>query len=88
METKAINKEVNVTAWYFSSRRKRLLSYPKRIEYNDQEYTFADGLRLLVQKGKQAVQLFDMTDGVSDFRLQLDAEQSWTLLSISQARTA
>lgn len=85
METKTINKEINVTAWYFSKRREELTSFPKRIEYDEKEYTFADGLRMLVQKGKQAVQLFTMTDGVSDYRLRLDAEgQSWTLLSISQ----
>lgn len=86
MDTKTINKEVNVTAWYFSKRREELTSFPKRMEYDEQEYTFADGLRMLVQRGKEAVQLFTMTDGAHDYRLRLDAErQSWTLLSISQA---
>ena len=86
MERQTINKEVNVTAWYFASRRKELASFPKRMEYDHKEYTFADGLRLLIQKGKRAVQLFDMTDGVSDYRLQLDeGRQAWTLLSISPA---
>lgn len=86
MDTQNINKEVNVTAWYFAKRQTELTSFPKRMEYDEKEYTFADGLRMLVQKGKEAVQLFTMTDGAHDYRLRLDAErQSWTLLSISQA---
>lgn len=87
METRTdINKEINVTAWYFRNRRKKLMSYPKRIEYDQREYTFAEGLRLLVQTGKQVVQLFDMTDGNDNFRLRYDDQQHiWTLVSITHA---
>lgn len=90
METRQnINKEVNVTAWYFAKRRQRLTSYPRRMEYNDREYTFAEGLRLMVQRGKQAVQLFDMTDGRQNYRLQFDDQQHiWTLVSITAASRA
>lgn len=81
-----INKEVNITAWSFRNRSK-LVSFPQRMEYEQQEYTFADGLRYLVQKGKTIVQLFDMTDGNSNYRLRYDTqEQTWTLVSISHAR--
>ena len=86
MEAQHINKEVNVTAWYFRRKQERFTSYPKRIEYEQREYTFAEGLRLLIQKGKQVVQLFDMTDGSSNFRLRFDNEQrTWTLVSITNA---
>jgi hypothetical protein len=81
-----INKEVNITAWYFRN-RKQLVSFPKRMEFGQQEYVFAEGLRYLVQKGKSVVQLFDMTDGDSNYRLRYDNdEQIWTLVSITQAR--
>ena len=82
-----INREVNITAWYFRNRQ-RLVSFPKRMEFDRQEYVFAEGLRYLVQKGKSVVQLFDMTDGSSNYRLRLDTDtQSWTLVSItSEAR--
>lgn len=81
-----INKEVNITAWYFKNRR-QLISYPKRMEFGSQEYTFAEGLRYLVQKGKSVVQLFDMSDGDSNYRLRLDEDaQTWTLVSITNAR--
>jgi hypothetical protein len=90
METRQnINKEVNVTAWYFRNKHQRLTSFPKRMEYNDTEYTFAEGLRFLIQKGKQAVQLFDMTDGDNNYRLQFDNQQQiWTLVSITSVARA
>jgi hypothetical protein len=87
METRAtINKEVTITAWYFRNRN-QLTSYPKRMEYNRQEYTFAEGLRYLVQKGRAVVQLFDMTDGSNKYRLKFDpAQEIWTLVSITGGR--
>ncbi len=90
METRThINKEVNVTAWYFRNRHQRLTGYPKRMEFDHREYTFAEGLRFLIHKGKQAVQLFDMTDGANNYRLRFDDEQqTWTLVSITTASRA
>ena len=84
-----INKEVNITAWYFRNKHQQLTSYPKRMEYNREEYNFGDGLRFLIQKGRQAVQLFDMTDGSKNYRLQFDTKQQiWTLVSITNAARA
>lgn len=81
-----VNKEVNITAWYFNKSR-RMVGYPKRMEFNREEYVFADGLRYLVQQGKRVTQLFDMTDGTSNYRLRFDEQaQSWTLVSITFAR--
>jgi hypothetical protein len=86
METReTINKEVTITAWTFRNRH-QLTSFPKRMEYNRQEYTFAEGLRYLVQKGRSVVQLFDMTDGDTKYRLKFDNNQQiWTLVSITNA---
>ena len=73
-----INKEVNVTALYFKGNR-QLTSYPKRMEFNGREYTFIEsGLRYLVQKGQQLVQVFDMTDGATNYRLKFDQNQQLT----------
>jgi hypothetical protein len=90
METReTINKEITITAWYFRNRH-QLTSFPKRMEYNRREYTFAEGLRYLVQKGgRSAVQLFDMTDGNAKYRLRFDnLQQTWTLVSITNSRAA
>lgn len=81
-----VNKEVNITAWYFKNRQ-QLVSFPKRMEFDRQEYIFAEGLRFLIQKGKSIVQLFDMTDGNSNYRLRFDNDdQIWTLVSITDMR--
>lgn len=79
-----INKEVNVTALYFRGDR-QLTSYPKRMEFNGREYTFVEGLRHLIQRGQRLVQVFDMTDGASSYRLKFDQrEQLWTLVDVTQ----
>jgi hypothetical protein len=59
------------------------------MEYNGREYTFADGLRFLVQKGQQLTQIFDMSDGSSNYRLKFDdREKLWTLVDISETPRA
>lgn len=84
MQTRVtVNEEVNITAVYFHN-KKSFKSFPKRMEYKNQEYTFVEGLQYLVQKGQRAIQLFDMTDGAHKYRLKFDDQQFvWTLVSIS-----
>lgn len=78
-----VNQEVNVPEMYFKSEG-QLKSYPRRMEFKGHEYTFMDGLRYLVHKGAQLVQVFDMTDGARDYRLQFNAhERSWTLVDMT-----
>ena len=78
-----IAREVNVPELYFKDDG-RLKTYPRRMEYEGREYTFMDGLRYLVHRGQQMIQVFDMTDGVRDFRLQFDdARHAWTLVDMT-----
>ncbi|HET8671947.1 MAG TPA: hypothetical protein VFM05_15420 [Candidatus Saccharimonadales bacterium] len=85
----SINKEVAVTAVYFQN-SKELKSFPKRMEFDGREYTFLEsGLRYLVQKGHRLIQIFDMTDGIADYRLRHDSYQNlWTLVDISETPRA
>ena len=79
----AIQKEVNVPELYFKNEG-RLKTFPRRMEFDGREYTFMDGLRYLVQKGQNLIQVFDMTDGSRDYRLQFDDNQhSWTLVDMT-----
>ncbi len=87
-----INQEVTVPELYFDRDQERsgvrtgrdLKSYPRRMEFNGHEYTFMDGLRLLVHKGAQLLEIFDMTDGRRDYRLTFDTSaRSWTLVDMS-----
>jgi hypothetical protein len=81
--TKTINAPVSVSAYYFAGREMK--TFPKQIEYSGQAITFASGLRYLIQKGGEAVRLFDMSgaDGLT-YRLQQQGD-SWTLLATKGA---
>lgn len=89
MSRVTINKEVAVTAVYFKG-GPRLTSFPKRMEFNGREYMFLEsGLRYLIQKGQQLVQVFDMSDGNINYRLKHDTSQDlWTLVDITQSPRA
>ncbi|HEY5806046.1 MAG TPA: hypothetical protein VIS56_01505 [Candidatus Saccharimonadales bacterium] len=78
-----IAREVNVSELYFKNEG-RLTAFPRRVELDGREYTFMDGLRYLVQRGQQLIQVFDMTDGARDYRLQFDdSQRSWTLVDMT-----
>lgn len=81
--TQVINAPVSVNAYYFAG--KEMKTFPRAIEYRGQAVTFASGLRYLVQRGAEAVKLFDMssTDGQT-YRLQQTGD-SWTLLGTKGA---
>lgn len=89
MNRVTINKEVSVTALYFRNNGS-FKSFPKRMEYNGREYTFTEsGLRLLIRKGQRLTQLFDMTDGMANYRLRFDDQAKlWTLVDITEAPRA
>jgi hypothetical protein len=81
--TNVINQEVNVNAYYFAGQGMK--TFPREIEFGGQEITFASGLRYLVQKGSEAVRVFDMSgiDGLM-YRLMQQGD-SWTLLATKGA---
>lgn len=60
------------------------LVIPARMRWQGKEITFTElGLRHPTNKGKRMVHIFDMTDGVNDYRLEFDAEMlTWTLVAI------
>lgn len=80
--TKTIDQEVNISAFYFKNRQAHLTSFPKQMEYAGRQYYFQGGaLRYLVRKGQQLVQLFDVSDGQETFRLR-QAGDEWRLVSV------
>ena len=81
--TNVINTEVNVHSYYFAG--PQMKTFPGSIEYQGQYITFMNGLRYLVQRGAEALQLFDMSgaDGLT-YRLRQDGA-NWTLLGTKGA---
>lgn len=79
-----LNRQVDVTALYFTTKNGQLKSFPKRIEYDEEYHQFVEsGLRMLVQTANGMVRLFEMSDGMKNYRLRQDQKNIWTLLSIS-----
>lgn len=77
-----VNTEIAVSSFFFADPSGRR-PFPKRIEWNGQLIDFAsEGLRYLVSQGGQLIQLFDMTDGQSTYRLR-EQGSHWTLVGIS-----
>ncbi len=77
--THVINQSVTVNAIYFAGADMK--TFPREIELGGTAVTFADGLRYLVRRGQEALQLFDMRseDGLV-YRLSRRGDD-WTLLA-------
>jgi len=77
--TQLINETVTVNAFYFRGGQ-TMKTFPRRMEWDGRLVTFAEaGLRMLVKHGEQLVQLFDMTDGDTTYRLKREGSD-WTLV--------
>lgn len=73
------NQEINVTSFYFNNRH----CFPRQIEFDGESLNFLEtGLRCLVQKGQELIQIFNMTDGYRLYRLSFEpGNRTWKLLS-------
>jgi hypothetical protein len=83
---KSVNKEVNVTSMYFKKRSSQLQAFPRRIEFDGNEYTFVEsGFHYLIKNGQRLFELFDMNDGTNNYRLKFDNhERTWTLVGMGE----
>ena len=78
-----LNRQVDVTALYFTNKNGQLKSFPKRIEYDGGYHQFVEsGLQMLVQTTNGIVRIFEMSDGQKNYHLRQDPQKDWTLLSI------
>lgn len=83
-----VNQTVEITALAFTrqDRDQQLKSFPKRMVWEDREYTFAElGMHFLIKKGQELIKLFDVSDGQYAFRLKCDSQNHWTLVSMRAA---
>lgn len=86
--TTSVNQPVQITSLAFTSRQKgaRLEAFPKRMVWDDREYSFAEiGMHFLIKKGQELIRLFDVSDGQNDYRLKCDEQNHWTLVSLRTA---
>lgn len=86
--TKTVNQPVEITSLAFARRPRSggLEAFPKRMVWEDREYSFAEiGMHFLINRGQELVRLFDVSDGQTDYRLKCDSTNHWTLVSLRTA---
>jgi hypothetical protein len=79
-----LNVRVDVVATFKRAGDIQTLCFPHKMRYQGHEIVFTDlGLRHPTAKGKRMIHVFDMSDGVNDYRLEFDAEGLiWTLVAV------
>lgn len=82
--TMRLNERVDVAVLYRKHGDITTLCFPYKMKYRGEEITFAElCLRHPTSKGKRMIHIFDVSDGVNDYRLEFDAEVlTWTLVAI------
>ncbi|HIA92016.1 TPA: hypothetical protein EYO12_02765 [Candidatus Saccharibacteria bacterium] len=82
--TIVINERVDVIALYRKGGDISALAFPAKMRYNGQDIVFTKlGMRHPTSKGKRMIHVFDVSDGVNDYRLEFDAENlTWTLVAM------
>lgn len=78
------NQRVEVIALFRQRGATAGLCYPAKMRYRGQDITFTElCLRHPTTAGRRMIHVFDMSDGVNDYRLEFDAEAlTWTLTAI------
>ena len=86
--TVSINERVEVIVTFHTVTAERLICFPRKMRWREQEIAFTVfGMRHPTEKGRRMIHVFEMSDGVNDFRLEFDAERlTWTLVSMVEGR--
>ena len=83
-----INERVEVLAIYRKDCDVSSICMPYKMKYRNREIVFTElGMRHPTAQGKRMIHVFDMSDGVNDYRLEFDAEGlTWTLIAILEGK--
>jgi hypothetical protein len=83
-----INQKVDVVPIFRAYETELMVCVPWKMKYGIHEIIFTKfGMRHPTSKGKRMVHVFDMSDGVNDYRLEFDAERLiWTLVSMVEGQ--
>ena len=80
----SVEKNVNVLAYYFKANGPKLNGFPKKIEFDGRVIEFIEnGLQSLSEQGQRIVQIFEMSDGQSNYKIEFDDEKNdWKLINL------
>lgn len=79
-----INERVSVAVVYNLGQPENASVMPVKMHWKQRQITFTKlGLRHPTAQGKRMIHVFDVSDGVNDYRLEHDAERlTWTLVYV------
>ncbi len=79
-----LNERVEVLVGYYKDRDTSQIAQPLKMKYKNREITFCElGMRHPTMQGNRMIHVFDMSDGVNDYRLEFDAAAlTWILREI------
>jgi hypothetical protein len=82
--TLLINQRVEVVVVFRKAGDVSRICLPARMRYKGQDIVLEElGFRHPTIQGKRMVHVFDVSDGVNDYRLEFDAEGlTWTLITM------
>ena len=82
--TIVINQRVDVVCSFKAGGNIQSLCFPHKMKWQGREIAFSQlGLRHETTKGRRMIHVFDMSDGVNDYKLEFDAEGlTWTLVAM------
>ncbi|MEP7204903.1 MAG: hypothetical protein ABI716_01780 [Candidatus Saccharibacteria bacterium] len=88
--TIVINQRVDIVPIFRGHASDMTLCVPWKMKYGIHEIVFTGfGMRHPTVKGKRMIHVFDMSDGVNDYRIEFDAEHlTWTLVSMLEGHHA
>jgi len=81
----SVEKNINVIAYYFKASGPKLSGFPKKIELDGKVIEFIEnGLQSLSEQGHRIVQIFEMSDGRSNYKIEFDDENNdWKLINFA-----
>lgn len=79
-----INERVDVVSIFYADAPERLAAIPHKMKYHGREIILTKfAMRHPTSQGRRMIHVFDMSDGMNDYRLEFDAERLvWTLISM------
>jgi len=79
-----LNDRVEIITLFKKRGDSASLVIPAKMRWGKKEITLTElGLRHPTAKGHRMIHIFDVSDGINDYRLEFDAEMlTWTLVAI------
>ncbi|HMS24384.1 MAG TPA: hypothetical protein PKB15_01630 [Acidimicrobiia bacterium] len=82
-DIESVGERIEVMCVFADSGDMQQICVPRKIKHKGRTIEFTEfGFRHPTSQGNRMIHVFDMTDGLADYRIEFDAESlTWTLVS-------